>query len=178
MRKGDRYNSWKLRYFVLKGPTCIACGVVTRLKPRSRHTSISSAYKVTVDDENVNPGRYGLRIDHDHDKTHAHYFNSDEKTVVRDRMKTTIGRDYSDNEPCPAAFVAHALPRSERCGGRTCTYQPSTRDARVLILTGLATSDAAAPKEERVRLDSLFTTTEAIANGTVLDRLSRRLRYG
>jgi hypothetical protein len=53
-------------------------------------------YKVTVD-ENVNPGKYGFRIDHDNDKTH--YFSSDEKNSVRDWMKAimkaTIGRDYT-----------------------------------------------------------------------------------
>ena len=53
-------------------------------------------YKVTVD-ENVDPGRYGFRIDHDDDKTH--YFSSEEKSVIRDWMKAimkaTIGRDYT-----------------------------------------------------------------------------------
>jgi len=48
-------------------------------------------------DENIDPGRYGFRIDHDNDKTH--YFSSEEKTVVRDWMKAimkaTIGRDYT-----------------------------------------------------------------------------------
>ena len=53
-------------------------------------------YKVTVD-ENVNPGKYGFRIDHDHDKTH--FFSSDEKSSLREWMKAimkaTIGRDYT-----------------------------------------------------------------------------------
>lgn len=53
-------------------------------------------YKVSVD-ENLDPGRYGFRIDHDHDKTHC--FSSDEKSVVRDWtkaiMKATIDRDYT-----------------------------------------------------------------------------------
>ena len=53
-------------------------------------------YKVTYD-EKVDPGRYGFRIEHDHDKTH--YFSSDEKSIVRDWMKAimkgTITRDYS-----------------------------------------------------------------------------------
>lgn len=53
-------------------------------------------YKVSVD-ENLDPGRYGFRIDHDHDRTH--YFSSDEKSVVRDWMKAimkaTIDRDYT-----------------------------------------------------------------------------------
>lgn len=48
-------------------------------------------------DENLDPGRYGFRIDHENDKTH--YFSSDEKAVVRDWMKAimkaTIDRDYS-----------------------------------------------------------------------------------
>lgn len=53
-------------------------------------------YKVTVD-ENVDPGRYGFRIHHEHDKTH--WFSSDEKMIIRDWMKAimkaTIGRDYT-----------------------------------------------------------------------------------
>lgn len=53
-------------------------------------------YKVTVD-ENVDPGRYGFRIDHDSDKTH--FFSSEEKTAIREWMKAimkaTIGRDYT-----------------------------------------------------------------------------------
>lgn len=48
-------------------------------------------------DENLDPGRYGFRIDHEQDKTH--YFSSDEKGVVRDWMKAimkaTIDRDYT-----------------------------------------------------------------------------------
>lgn len=53
-------------------------------------------YKVTYD-ENLDPGRYGFRIEHDHDKTH--FFSSDEKSIVRDWMKAimkaTITRDYT-----------------------------------------------------------------------------------
>ena len=57
-------------------------------------------YKVTVD-ENIDPGRYGFRIDHDNDNTH--YFSSDEKSIIRDWMKAiikaTIGRDYTSTYP-------------------------------------------------------------------------------
>ena len=53
-------------------------------------------YKVTYD-ENLDPGRYGFRIEHDHDKTH--FFSSDEKSTIRDWMKAimkaTITRDYT-----------------------------------------------------------------------------------
>lgn len=48
-------------------------------------------------DEGIDPGRYGFRIEHDHDKTH--YFSSEDKSVVRDWMKAfmkaTIERDYT-----------------------------------------------------------------------------------
>lgn len=64
-------------------------------------------YKVTVD-ENVDPGRYGFRIDHDSDKTH--FFSSEEKTIIREWMKAimkaTIGRDYtSESELTYSAFL-------------------------------------------------------------------------
>lgn len=53
-------------------------------------------YKVTVD-ENLDPGRYGFRIDHDKDKTH--FFSSDEKSIIREWMKAimkaTIDRDFT-----------------------------------------------------------------------------------
>lgn len=113
-KRGDRYNTWKLRYFVLKGPHlyCLrsnskAVSAPSTLVPLVdtdeplQETKIKGyvhivGYKVTVD-ENLDPGRYGFRIDHDHDKTH--YFSSEEKTAVRDWMKAimkaTIGRDYT-----------------------------------------------------------------------------------
>ncbi|KAJ6565996.1 hypothetical protein B0H10DRAFT_2112103 [Mycena sp. CBHHK59/15] len=167
---------WKLRYFVLKGPDfyCLRSSNKAEIKIKGYVNIVG--YKVTVD-ENVNPGRYGFRIDHDHDKTH--YFSSDEKTVVRDWMKAimkaTIGRDYSKpvvsscNIPTIPLMVAQAMnpaPRppsptaraaTQRAMRRENTDQPSTRDARVLMLTGFSNSDAT-PKEERTRLDSFFTT--------------------
>ncbi|KAF7302766.1 hypothetical protein HMN09_00911700 [Mycena chlorophos] len=142
-------------------------------------------YKVTVD-ENVHPGQYGFRIDHDHDK--SHFFSSDEKTVVRDWMKAimkaTIGRDYSKpvvssvNIPTIPLLVAQAMnpaPRppsptaraaTQRAMRRENTDQPSTRDARVLMLTGFATSDST-PKDERTRLDSFFTNETVVSSGPV-----------
>ncbi|KAJ7293017.1 hypothetical protein C8J57DRAFT_1267884 [Mycena rebaudengoi] len=181
-KKGDRYNSWKLRYLVLKGPDlyCLRSSNKTETKIKGYINIIG--YKVTVD-ENVDPGRYGFRIDHDHDKTH--YFSSDEKMVVRDWMKAimkaTIGRDYSKpvvsscNIPTIPLMVAQAMnpaPRppsptaraaTQRAMRRENTDQPSTRDARVLMLTGFTSSDA--PKEERARLDSFFAPTEAVQQG-------------
>ena len=49
-------------------------------------------------DETLDPGRYGFRIDHDHDKP-THFFSSDEKSIIREWMKAimkaTINRDYA-----------------------------------------------------------------------------------
>ncbi|KAJ7654825.1 hypothetical protein B0H17DRAFT_993337 [Mycena rosella] len=174
-KKGDRYNSWKLRYFILKGPDFYCLKTSNKSESKIKGYVNIVGYKVTVD-ETVNPGRYGFRIDHDHDKTH--YFSSDEKTVVRDWMKAimkaTIGRDYSKpvvsscNIPTIPLMVAQAMnpaPRppsptaraaTQRALRRENTDQPSTRDARVLMLTGFASNEG--PKEERARLDSFFTT--------------------
>ncbi|KAJ7651638.1 hypothetical protein DFH06DRAFT_1282850 [Mycena polygramma] len=185
-KKGDRYNSWKLRYFVLKGEDMYWLRSSNKAETKIKGYIKIVGYKVTVD-ENVNPGRYGFRIDHDHDKTH--YFSSDEKTVVRDWMKAimkaTIGRDYSKpvvsscNIPTIPLMVAQAMnpaPRppsptaraaTQRALRRENTDQPSTRDARVLMLTGFATNDNSVPKEERARLDSFFTNTEASGTGSV-----------
>ncbi|KAJ7103227.1 hypothetical protein B0H15DRAFT_201781 [Mycena belliarum] len=174
-KKGDRYNSWKLRYFVLKGPDFYCLRSSNKAETKIKGYINIVGYKVTVD-ENVNPGRYGFRIDHENDKTH--YFSSDEKTVVRDWMKAimkaTIGRDYSKpvvsscNIPTIPLMVAQAMnpaPRppsptaraaTQRAMRRENTDQPSTRDARVLMLTGFASNTG--PKEERARLDSFFTS--------------------
>ncbi|KAG6914452.1 hypothetical protein DXG01_017185 [Tephrocybe rancida] len=117
-------------------------------------------YKVTVD-ENVNPGRYGFRIEHDNDKTH--YFSSDEKSAIRDWvkaiMKVIIGRDYTStydshtpepvisscNIPTIPLRVAQAMnpaPRppsptaraaTQKALRRENTNRRSARDARVLM---------------------------------------------
>ncbi|KAG6887274.1 hypothetical protein C0995_016498 [Termitomyces sp. Mi166 len=171
-KRGDRYNSWKLRYFVLKGPDlyCLRSNSPVETKIKGYVNIIG--YKVTVD-ENVNPGRYGFRIDHEHDKTH--YFSSDEKSTIRDWMKAimkaTIGRDYtkpvisSCNIPTIPLMVAQAMnpaPRPPSPGARAATQkamrrentnQLSTRDARVLM--GLPSTEEGA--DERVRVNSFFT---------------------
>lgn len=112
-KRGDRYNSWKLRYFVLKGPHlyCLRsdslsvsfyfCSHGLCSRYASKETKIKGyiniiGYRVTVD-ENVNPGKYGFRIEHEHDR--MHFFSSDEKVIIRDWMKAimkaTIARDYT-----------------------------------------------------------------------------------
>ena len=114
MKKGERYNTWKMRFFYLKGPHmyylrsktvgalrfCFwfgeadvgLCQQETKVKG---YINIHG-YKVVADDT-INPGRYGFRIIHDVNKPHA--FASDEHAVVREwmkaLMKATIDRDFT-----------------------------------------------------------------------------------
>ena len=131
-KKGDHYNSWKVRFFIIKGPHLYIlrsnsksvsrfCGAEhyrgTLFTVSTQETKIKGyvnivGYKV-VADENIDPGRYGFRIVHDTDKTH--FFSSDEQVIVREWMKAimkaTIGRDYSSachvisTMPCLFAFT-------------------------------------------------------------------------
>jgi len=169
-KRGERYNTWKLRYFVLKGPHLYCLKSNSKTETRIKGYIHIIGYKVTVD-ENVDPGRYGFRIDHDADKTH--FFSSEEKSVVRDWMKAimkaTIGRDYtkpvvsSCNIPTIPLVVAQAMnpaPRPPSPGARDATQkalrrenpnQLSSRDARVLM--GLPGTDG---NQERTRVDTFF----------------------
>ncbi|KAK1225314.1 hypothetical protein PQX77_011732 [Marasmius sp. AFHP31] len=169
-KKGDRYNSWKLRYFVLKGSHLYYLRSDSTSETKIKGYINIDGYKVTVD-ENVNPGKYGFRVDHDHDKTH--FFSSDEKVSVREWMKAimkaTIGRDYtrpvvsSCNIPTIPLMVAQAMnpaPRPPSPTSREATQkavrrenpnQLSSRDARVLM--GLPNPES---KDHRERLDTFF----------------------
>ncbi|KAG5641510.1 hypothetical protein DXG03_004839 [Asterophora parasitica] len=170
-KKGDRYNSWKQRYFVLKASHLYCLRSNSAAETKIKGYINIDGYKVTVD-ENVNPGRYGFRIEHDNDKTH--YFSSDEKTIIRDWMKAimkaTIGRDYtkpvisSCNIPTIPLTVAQAMnpaPRPPSPTARDATQKAlrredpnklSSRDARILM--GLPSSTDS--KEDRNRLESFF----------------------
>lgn len=95
-KKSDHYNSWKLRYFVLKGPHLYCLKSNDKAETKIKGYINIVGYKV-VADENVDPGRYGFRIVHDSDKTH--YFSHDEQIVIREwmkaLMKATISRDFT-----------------------------------------------------------------------------------
>ncbi|EAU82730.2 hypothetical protein CC1G_10635 [Coprinopsis cinerea okayama7 len=176
-KKGVRYNSWKLRYCVLKGEHLYILRNNSKSETRLKGYVNIHGYKVTVD-ENLGPGRYGFRIDHDQDKTH--YFSSDEKGVIREWMKAimkaTIGRDYtkpvvsSCNIPTIPLVVAQAMnpaPRPPSPTARDATqkalrrenpHQLSSRDARVLM--GLPGTG-----EDRKNVHSFFADDSAAGNG-------------
>jgi hypothetical protein len=94
-KKGERYNSWKVRYFVLKGPHLYCMRSNSRTETKIKGYIHIGGYKV-VADETVDVGRYGFRLVHDSDKVHL--FSSEEKGVIREWMKAlikaTITRDY------------------------------------------------------------------------------------
>ncbi|KAG8929999.1 polar growth protein [Tulasnella sp. 418] len=167
-KRGDRYNTWKLRYFALKGPHLYYMKNETETKIKG-FIDIHN-YKV-IADENVYPGRYGFRIVHETEK--SHFFSSVDQFIIRDwmkaLMKATIGRDYSRpvvsscNIPTIPLSVAQAMnpaPRppsptardaTQRALRRENVNQLSSRDARVLM--GLAGEPDAADK---ARLNSLL----------------------
>ncbi|KIJ69829.1 hypothetical protein HYDPIDRAFT_171807 [Hydnomerulius pinastri MD-312] len=190
-KKGDHYNSWKVRYFIIKGPHLYILRSNNKAETKIKGYVNIVGYKV-IADENIDPGRYGFRIVHETDKTH--FFSSDEQAIVREWMKAimkaTIGRDYSKpvvssvNIPTIPLTVAQAMnpaPRPPSPTARAATQkalrrenpnQLSTRDARILM--GLPSPDNTAQTEdakesERIRLDSFFAnqpvSTEASENG-------------
>ncbi|EMD40348.1 hypothetical protein CERSUDRAFT_110942 [Gelatoporia subvermispora B] len=185
-KKGERYNTWKSRYFVLKGPHLYYLKSDSKSETKIKGYINTAGYKVTAD-ENVDPGRYGFRIEHDTDKTH--YFSSDEHLAIREwmkaLMKATISRDYNSpvvsscNIPTIPLTVAQAMnpaPRPPSPTARDATQralrrenpsQLSSRDAQVLLM-GLPAKDKSSPNQngERARLDSFFTNDTVSTNGT------------
>ncbi|KAI0638634.1 hypothetical protein C8Q77DRAFT_1092036 [Trametes polyzona] len=181
-KKGDRYNSWKQRYFVLKGPHLYWLRSESKTETKIKGYLNIVGYKVLAD-ENVDPGRYGFRIVHDQEK--SHYFSSDEQLVVREwmkaLMKATITRDYSNpvmsscNIPTIPLTVAQAMnpaPRPPSPTARDATQkalrrenpeQLSSRDAQVLLM-GVPSKENGS-SGERARLDSFFTNDTVSTNG-------------
>ncbi|RXW25401.1 hypothetical protein EST38_g391 [Candolleomyces aberdarensis] len=177
-KKAVRYNTWKTRYFVLKGEHLYILRSNNRSETRLKGYINIHGYRVTVD-ETLDPGKYCFRIDHDQDKTH--YFSSDEKTVIREWMKAimkaTIGRDYtkpvvsSCNIPTIPLVVAQAMnpaPRPPSPSARAATQkalrrenpnQLSSRDARILM--GLPGS-AGGGVEERKGVQTFFADEAAL----------------
>ncbi|KAI5993586.1 hypothetical protein EDD15DRAFT_2509889 [Pisolithus albus] len=179
-KKGDHYNSWKLRYFIIKGPHLYILRTSSKTETKIKGYINVSGYKV-VADENIDPGRFGFRIIHETDKTHS--FSSDEQLVVREWMKAimkaTIGRDYtkpvvsSVNIPTIPLTVAQAMNPAPRPPSPTARdamqkalrrenpNQLSTRDARVLM--GLPSVDSAQVEDSqpknKPRLDQVISVT-------------------
>ncbi|KAH6914621.1 hypothetical protein BKA70DRAFT_1419581 [Coprinopsis sp. MPI-PUGE-AT-0042] len=186
-KKGVRYNSWKNRYCILKGEHMYILRSNSKSETKLKGYINIHGYKVTVD-ENLGPGRYGFRIDHDEDKTH--YFSSDEKVVIREWMKAimkaTIGRDYtrpvvsSCNIPTIPLVVAQAMnpaPRPPSPTARDATqkalrrenpHQLSSRDARVLM--GIPGPSGTEPERKSVNTFFAEDTPSNVATPTTASR--------
>ncbi|KAG8905271.1 polar growth protein [Tulasnella sp. 403] len=190
-KRGESFNAWKLRYFVLKGHHLYFVKSLTETKIKGYINIVG--YKV-VADENVHPGRYGFRIVHDTEK--PHFFSSVEQHVVREwmkaLMKATIGRDYSRpvvsscNIPTIPLSIAQAMnpaPRppsptardaTQRALRRDNVNQLSSRDA--LVLMGMAGEP---DSTDKARLEQFFSEQpNGAVNGTTNapPRPSRELR--
>ncbi|KZV67293.1 hypothetical protein PENSPDRAFT_654221 [Peniophora sp. CONT] len=171
-KKGEHYNVWKSRYFVLKGPHLYWLRSNSPAELKIKGYVNTTGYRI-VADEKIDPGKYGFKLVHDHEK--AHYFSSEEQSVIREwmkaLMKSSIDRDYSKpvvssvNIPTIPLQVAQAMnpaPRppsptqraaTQKALRRENTNQLSTRDAQILMGVG--------NQGERARLDSVFSTQDA-----------------
>ncbi|KNZ53671.1 uncharacterized protein VP01_316g11 [Puccinia sorghi] len=92
-KKGEKYPTWKLRYFILKGPNLYYLKAENQI--RIKGLIKLTGFKVLMDAD-VHPGRYGFRIIHDNGSTHL--FSADDSKLLRDwmkaMMKATIDRDW------------------------------------------------------------------------------------
>ncbi|KAI0265884.1 hypothetical protein BC834DRAFT_876782 [Gloeopeniophorella convolvens] len=180
-KKGEHYNAWKNRYFVLKGPHLYWLRSNSPTETKIKGYVNIVGYRI-VTDEKVDPGRYGFKLVHESDRTH--YFSSDEQAVIREwmkaLMKATIDRDYtkpvvsSVNVPTIPLAVAQAMnpaPRppsptaraaTQRAMRRENTNQLSTRDAEILMsVPSVLTENGGGRAGDRPRIESFFSTLEA-----------------
>ncbi|KAH9959220.1 hypothetical protein BC827DRAFT_1214888 [Russula dissimulans] len=179
-KRGAHYNTWKNRYFVLKGPHMYWLRSNNASESKIKGYVNIGGYRM-VADENIDPGRYGFKLLHDSDP--PHFFSSDDHMVVREwmraLMKATIDRDYSKpvvssvNVPTIPLAVAQAMnpaPRppsptaraaTQRAMRRENTNQLSTRDAEILMSLGPATLPTNDDKlGNRRGLESFFSELE------------------
>ncbi|KAH8977537.1 hypothetical protein EDB92DRAFT_1916615 [Lactarius akahatsu] len=178
-KKGEHYNTWKNRYFVLKGPHLYWLKSNAQSETKIKGYVNIVGYRI-ISDENVDPGRYGFKLSHETDRIYC--FSSDEQVVIREwmkaLMKATIDRDYtkpvvsSVNVPTIPLAVAQAMnpaPRppsptaraaTQRAMRRENTNQLSTRDAEILM--GMPAASPPQSANGRPRVESFFNELEAV----------------
>ncbi|GJN88147.1 hypothetical protein Rhopal_001104-T1 [Rhodotorula paludigena] len=93
-KKGEKYNTWKMRFFVLKGTYLYY--LKSEAEQKAKGVIDLTGYRV-ISDPSIHPGEYGFKIVHDRER--PHYFAAAEQITVREWMKeimkATILRDYS-----------------------------------------------------------------------------------
>ncbi|KAK8854717.1 hypothetical protein IAR55_003456 [Kwoniella newhampshirensis] len=126
-KKGERYGTWKQRFFVLKGAHLYYMKSETEDRVKG-HIELAG-HRVIVD-VNTNPGSYGFRlVGNNGEKTH--YFSSPEQTKIREwmkaLMKATIARDYT--VPVTSSCNIPTIPLAEAQALQPRPPSPATRDA-------------------------------------------------
>ena len=177
-KKGERYGTWKMRFFVLKG----AHLYYMRNEEEDRvkgHIDLRG-YRVIMD-ENAHPGSYAFRLV-GNDKPHV--FSSPEQTTVREWMKAlikaTIARDYtvpvtsSCNIPTIPLAEAQAMsPRppspatreaTQRATRRQNTSQLTAHDASVLMSLDKRASLPSRPSRELRRPSDMVSVGRGCAD--------------
>ncbi|GAA5911366.1 hypothetical protein JCM6882_002357 [Rhodosporidiobolus microsporus] len=93
-KKGEKYNTWKMRFFVLKGTYLYY--LKSEQEQKAKGVIDLSGYRV-ISDSDIHPGEFGFKIVHDRER--AHFFAAAEQITVRnwmkEIMKATILRDYT-----------------------------------------------------------------------------------
>ncbi|SCZ92503.1 BZ3500_MvSof-1268-A1-R1_Chr5-2g07921 [Microbotryum saponariae] len=94
-KKGEKYNTWKQRFFVLKGIHLYY--LKSESEQRVKGVINLKGYRV-ITDPNIHPGEYAFKIVHDRERSHL--FSAREQYTVRNWMreiiKATIARNYED----------------------------------------------------------------------------------
>ncbi|GAA5948231.1 hypothetical protein JCM3775_001731 [Rhodotorula graminis] len=106
-KRGEKYNTWKMRFFVLKGTYLYY--LKSEAEQKAKGVIDLTGYRV-IADPSIHPGEYGFKIVHDGARTH--FFAAAEQITVRtwmkEIMKATILRDYS--APVVSSCDVEVLP--------------------------------------------------------------------
>ncbi|KAM0791669.1 hypothetical protein ACM66B_006262 [Microbotryomycetes sp. NB124-2] len=116
-KKGEKYNTWKQRFFILKGLHLYY--LKSESEQKAKGFINLRGYRV-ISDPSIHPGEYAFKIVHESERTH--YFSAAEQVTIRtwmkEIMKATIGRDYSavtlsscDMETMPLSVAQAMSPR-------------------------------------------------------------------
>ncbi|KAF8463952.1 hypothetical protein DFH94DRAFT_785917 [Russula ochroleuca] len=101
-KRGGNFNTWRNRFLVLKGSRLYWLESESPLAKVEDHVNVVGCR--IVPDENIDPGSYGFKLLRGSDC--AHFFSSDDQTVVREwvkaLLKPNIKRDHMNPIMSPA----------------------------------------------------------------------------
>ncbi|CAG8763207.1 9806_t:CDS:2, partial [Racocetra persica] len=112
-KQGDKYKTWKSRYFILKGADLYYLKNNKDIHhPKVKGHIDLTGYRILTD-ENILPGKYGFKIVHDMLRTHffAHEDVNVMKGWIKAMMKATISRDH--NAPVISSSNINTVPLAD-----------------------------------------------------------------